>query len=1077
MTNQPYTIAARVPRVRHFSSLLFMAVGVSDVLAQTVYTPPMIYEPYTFTTVASGDPFGVAVDNAGNIYVGDADNSIIQKITPAGVVTTLAGLAGSRGHTDGTGNAARFIGPEGVAVDGAGNVYVAESGSNTIRLVTPAGDTTTFAGTAFTTGSADGTGSAAQFNGPQGVAADGAGNIYVADSYNYTIRKITPAGEVTTLAGLAGVSGSANGTGTAARFGFPMGVAVDDAGNVYVADTDNHTIRKITSAGEVTTLAGLAGTSGIADGTGNAARFSFPMGVAVDGAGNVYVADTDNQTIRKITPAGAVTTLAGFQGPNWPGFVPGANGTGSEVHFTSPSGIAVDGSGNVYVADAAVRKGVAAVPIPVPVITSGLTASVMIGTPFTYTTTASGSPTIFGASGLPNGLTVSPSTGVISGTPATAGYTPVGLQATGPAGSGFADLALMVTAPPPVITSATAATATAGTSFTYTITATASPTNLGAGVYFGAAGLPGGLAVDQGTGVINGTPSVTGSFSITLFADYRESGISASGTATLTLNVTNGGAPPAPLPTITSATAATATAGAFFTYAITATNSPTSYSATGLPGGLSINTSTGVISGTPVTAGSSSITVSAANAAGTGSATLTLMIASAGGVPAGNTPVISGITTASGTAGTAFTYTITASNSPTSYNATGLPSGLSINISTGAIGGTPTTVGSFSITISATNAAGAGSATLALTIVPASSAPVISGLTTASGEVGIAFTYVVVASNSPASYAASGLPAGLLINTGTGVISGTPTVAGSFSASLSAVNAAGTGHATVVFTISPSGTVFAASRLANISTRAQVGTGDQVLIAGFVVAGSKPLLVRGVGPSLAQFAVTGLLGDPQLAIYTGSSVIASNDNWGSVAASPQLASIFPQTGAFALPDGSKDAALLTTIDAGAHTAVISGTANATGVALVEVYDANISDASAHIVNISARAQVATGDGILIAGFIVAGDAPKTLLIRGIGPALAQFGISGALADPQLALYSGSTVVASNDNWGSAASSSQLAATFSQVGAFALADGSKDAALLVTLQPGSYTAQVAGINATSGIGLVEVYEVP
>ena len=159
---------------------------------------------------------------------------------------------------------------------------------------------TTLAGVgAASIGSADGTGSAARFYYPSGVATDSSGNVYVADSSNNTIRKITPAGVVTTLAGLAGSFGSVDGTGSAARFNDPTGVAADSSGNVYVGDSANHTIRKITPAGVVTTLAGLARSHGSADGTGSAARFSDPQGVATDSSGNVYVADTDNSTIRK----------------------------------------------------------------------------------------------------------------------------------------------------------------------------------------------------------------------------------------------------------------------------------------------------------------------------------------------------------------------------------------------------------------------------------------------------------------------------------------------------------------------------------------------------------------------------------------------------------------------------------------------------------------------------------------------------------------------------------------------------------------------------------------------------------
>ncbi|MCH1463187.1 MAG: hypothetical protein L7U46_04820, partial [Candidatus Nanopelagicales bacterium] len=222
--------------------------------------------------------------------------------SPVGTVTTFAG--GAQGSADGTGADARFNSPPGVAVDGGGNVYVADYNNHTIRKITPAGVVTTLAGTAGSSGSADGTGADARFYYPWGVAVDGDGNVYVADENNHAIRKITPAGVVTTLAGTAESSGSTDGTGADARFNRPHGVAVDGDGNVYVADGVNHTIRKITPAGVVTTLAGAARQNGFSDGRGPLARFNYPQGVAVDGDGNVYVADYNNHAIRKVTPAG-----------------------------------------------------------------------------------------------------------------------------------------------------------------------------------------------------------------------------------------------------------------------------------------------------------------------------------------------------------------------------------------------------------------------------------------------------------------------------------------------------------------------------------------------------------------------------------------------------------------------------------------------------------------------------------------------------------------------------------------------------------------------------------------------------
>src|SRR5438105_3935529 len=340
--------------------LLPLALSSLVVLGAVTAQAQSTYLPYYFTTFAGnapgGDgtgsqagfyqPYGVAADSAGNVYVADTNNHTIRKITPAGVVTTLAGLAANSGSTDGTGADARFTYPFGVAVDSAGSVYVADTNNSTIRKITSAGVVTTLAGMAEVEGSADGTGSAAQFDYPYGIAVDIAGNVYVADTQNDTIRKITPAGVVTTLAGAVGVTGDADGTGSAALFNAPSGIAVDSAGNLYVADTYNFTIRKITSAGVVTTLAGTAGTAGSADGTGSTAQFYYPYGLTADGAGNVYVADTDNNTIRKVTSTGVVTTLAGLAGT-----FGSANGTGSAARFTYPYGVAVDAAGTLYAAD------------------------------------------------------------------------------------------------------------------------------------------------------------------------------------------------------------------------------------------------------------------------------------------------------------------------------------------------------------------------------------------------------------------------------------------------------------------------------------------------------------------------------------------------------------------------------------------------------------------------------------------------------------------------------------------------------------------------------------------------------
>ena len=265
-------------------------------------------------------------------------------------VTTLAGLALSPGSTNGTGSAARFATPEGIGCDTSGNIYVADTFNNTIRkIVVSTGVVTTLAGLAGSQGSADGTGSAARFNGPQGVACDTSGNVYVADTNNSIIRKIVAStGVVTTLAGLALSPGSTNGTGSAARFWQPGDVACDTSGNVFVADTGNSTIRKIVaSTGVVTTIAGLPGSPGSTDGTGPSARFDIPLGIVCDTSGNIYVGDTGNSTIRKIVAStGVVTTIAGLAGSTG-----STDGTGSAARFNFPNGLARDTSGNIFIAD------------------------------------------------------------------------------------------------------------------------------------------------------------------------------------------------------------------------------------------------------------------------------------------------------------------------------------------------------------------------------------------------------------------------------------------------------------------------------------------------------------------------------------------------------------------------------------------------------------------------------------------------------------------------------------------------------------------------------------------------------
>lgn len=284
------------------------------------------------TSASFYTPAHIAIDAADNLYVSDGQNGLIRKITRKAVVTTIANIVGWFPGD--------YVQPLGLAVDAAGYIYVVATNSEILKI-SQTGVITVFAGNG-TRGSADGIGGAASFNVPEDVALDAEGNLYVADFSNNKIRKISPEGVVTTFAG-SGERGETDGKGAAASFDQPTGIAVDAAGNVYVAEVGNK-IRKISPAGVVTTLAG-SGAPGSADGVGAAASFYVPEGLALDAKSNLYVVDYGNNRIRKITPKGEVTTIAG----SVYGF---ANGPGASAEFRAPYDVTVDHRGDLFVADA-----------------------------------------------------------------------------------------------------------------------------------------------------------------------------------------------------------------------------------------------------------------------------------------------------------------------------------------------------------------------------------------------------------------------------------------------------------------------------------------------------------------------------------------------------------------------------------------------------------------------------------------------------------------------------------------------------------------------------------------------------
>lgn len=532
-------------------------------------------------------------------------------------------------------------------------------------------------------------------------------------------------------------------------------------------------------------------------------------------------------------------------------------------------------------------------------------------------------------------------------------------------------------------------------------------------------------------------------------------------------------------PAILSPLQVTGTAGRLFTYQIVANTQPTSYSATALPAGLSLDPRSGIISGVPASAGTTTVQVTAGHAGGP--------VAQASLIITVNPTPTSGPTISSGTSITArtgqrFSFQVLASATTpqAAANTTGLPPGLSIDRSSGLISGTPTVDGHYDVTVTVTDGSFSPTASLQITVLSDPAVPVI----TSPGAVFLPknqpFSYTITAPSSAPdkpTYAYLGtLPAGLSFDPVTGTISGTrttreerisgatymkalndtPVVAGG---GLVATNSGGTGTKPIVF-FEP-----ANDPLLNISTRLPVLGGDNVLIGGFIVTGqdSKKIIARGIGPSLASSGLSGVLADPTLELHTGSTLLASNDNWQDTQKDDIQATTVP-------PSNPLEPAIVSTLAPAPYTAVVQGKNGGTGVGLVEVYDLSPAAAS-KLANISTRGFVDVNDKVMIAGFIIGsgGAAPAHIIVRGLGPSLAAQGVSGALADPTLELHdSNGTTLSSNDNWKDAPNASDIQAT----GIPPTNDA--ESAILQSLGPGAYTAILRGKSNSTGVGLVEVY---
>ncbi|WP_310558314.1 putative Ig domain-containing protein [Flavobacterium sp.] len=428
-------------------------------------------------------PNGLTLDSSGNVYV--AAETLLWKISKNNVLTTLAG-SGSYGTKDGTGSSASFGNLNGAAVDNVGNVYVTDADFNKIRKITPTGIVTTLAGSGAI-GSADGAGVAASFNYPTGIAVDSSGNIYVADTGNNIVRKITPAGIVTTFAG-SGISGDINGVNLSARFNRPTGIAIDISGNIYIADWLSNKIRKIT-AGVVSTFAGRGGIGDV-DGPSNVAIFNSPIGLTVDINGNVYVADRDNNKIRKITPEGVVST-----------FVSSKTVSNDGSFLKNPTGVALNASGTIYLSDLGNNK--------IRQIIEAFSISPQ----------------------LPTGLNFDSSTGIISGIPTTVSpQTTYIVTATNANVFNTFNIKISIIGVKPAINFTAPPLYTVGTAVP-----PLTPINTGSPAlsYSITPNLSTGLSFDTKTGIISGTPLVAKSETL-----YTVTATNNYGTDTATVLIT-----------------------------------------------------------------------------------------------------------------------------------------------------------------------------------------------------------------------------------------------------------------------------------------------------------------------------------------------------------------------------------------------------------------------------------------------------------------------------------------------------------------------------------------------------------
>lgn len=943
-----------------------------------------------------------------------------------------------------------------------------------------------------------------------------------------------------------------NGGTTYTQEGFPSGLGIDAAtglisGTTVAVGTYKGNLRFIANSG--TTLYPYQITVDPAPGTPVITSSGGPTGVV--GTAFSYTIEATNgptnYTIATLPPglSASGATISGTP-------------TTAGLYFTSVSANNGNGQGKILVLMFTISPAG-----PLPVITSPLVVTTDVNVPFNYQLAASNNPTSFSATNLPPGLSLNGSSGAISGTPSVAGVYVVNVTATNAYGTSLKRTMSLTVGNYSSITSASTISGTVGTLFSYTLTASHSPFT------YNLSGLPAGLTYNDVSGVVSGTPTTPGSYTVTASAD-NALGTGAELALTFTIVNASGGGGNATAPSILVQPKSTsATIGSTTELSVTAVGSGTlgyqwSHNGTAISGAtapilalgglqnadggsyqVTVSNSLGTVTSTSANLEILSIIVPPAITADPEKTTASVgttakfTVGATGSVPLSYQWMVNGVAIAGATQATltlpnvklsdAGSYSVVVTNPfgsktsisvPLTVSATAVapifqfhPSSTTVSaggtasLSVGVIGSSPI---SYQWYKNGAAIAGATATYLTFPNAQASDAGVYSvSITNPAGTVtSLDATLTVTGAGAtpvPVSFAQQPQPLSTPVGSSANFVVGvtgdpdvtyqwrknqTP-IAGATSASFT-INNVQNGDAGIydvvvangfsadisfptLLIVTPGASPNAVpSRLVNLSARAYDGSGDQVLSLGFIIGGTgtKTALVRAVGPTLANFGVPGLLADPQITLFSASSAaMGTNDNWGG---SADLSGTFRKVGAFDLPAGSTDAALVTTLPAGPYTAQVRDTHAGTGITLMELYDTDLSPSPAsRLINVSVRGMAGSGANVLTVGFVISGTVGETLLIRAVGPTLANFNVPGVLADPQLAVLDvNGNIVGSNDDW----TGSGLVAATTAASAFALPAGSKDAAVLVNLGPGVYTAQVRSAGSATGIALLEVYEV-